>query len=172
MKRWAIGLLIAALALTVAGCSAVEDKIGEEVGEGIAGAIVGGDVDVDDGSVTISGEDGDVTVSDGGNEIPDGFPGDFPVYDDADLDSTSSITSGEGTTFYLTLTSGDEPEAVYDWFKAEFEAGGWSIVNDMNMNTGDGMTAIISVEKGDVEGSVTMDSADPGTDFGVIVTEK
>ena len=172
IRRWTLGLLVAALALTVAGCSAAEDKVGEEVGEEIAGGTVGGDVEVDDDSVTVSGEDGDVTVSDDGGEIPEDFPSDFPLYDDADLDSASSIKGGDGTSFYLSLTSDDEPDALYDWFKAEFEAEGWEIVSDMNTSTDDGMTAIISVKKGDVDGSVTMASTDSGSDLGIIVTKK
>lgn len=172
MKRWTLGLLVAALALTVGGCSAVEDKIGEEIGEEIAGAAIGGDVEVDDDSVTISGEDGDVTISDDSGKVPDEFPSDFPLYDDADLESSSSIKGEDGTSFYLSLTSSDEPEAIYDWFKSEFEAEGWEIVSDMNTNTDDGMTAIISVKKGDVDGSVTMATTDDGSDLGIIVTKK
>ncbi|MHB1135588.1 MAG: hypothetical protein ACYCXR_09155 [Coriobacteriia bacterium] len=172
MKRWTLGLLVAALALTVAGCSAVEDKIGEEIGEEIAGGIVGGDVEVDGGSVTISGENGDVTISDESGKVPDSFPSDFPLYDDADLDSASSIDDADGTSFYLSLTSSDKPDVIYDWYKAELEDEGWEIVNDMNTSTEDGMTAIITVKKRDVDGSVTMASTDDGSDLGIIVTEK
>ena len=98
MKRWALGLLVAALALTVAGCSAAEDKIGEEVGEETAGAVVGGDVEVGGDSVTATGEDGDVTITGGGSEMPENFPKDFPLHEGAELDSASSIEGGDGTS--------------------------------------------------------------------------
>lgn len=172
MKRTVLGLLVAALALTVAGCSAVEDKIGEEIGEEIAGGIVGGDVEVDGDSVTISGEDGDVTIAGGAEEVPEEFPDDFPLYDDADLESASSIAGGDGASFYLNLVSKDDAQTIYEWYKTEFEDEGWEIVSDMNTSSGDGRTAIISVNKRDVDGTVTIGSTDDGSDIGVIVTEK
>ena len=172
MKRWALGLLVAALALTVAGCSAVEDKIGEEVGEEIAGAVVGGDVEVDGDSVTATGEDGDVTITGGGSEMPENFPKDFPLHEGAELDSASSIEGGDGTSYYLNLISDDSAETVYDSVKADFTDGGWEIVSDMKTSSDEGMSAIISAKKGDIDGSVTIGSTEGGSDIGVIVTTK
>ncbi len=170
-KRWLLGLLVAALALAVTGCSAVEDKIGEEIGEETVGGVIGSDVEVDGDSVTITGEDGDVTIA-GGEEIPAPFPDDFPLYDDADLDSASSIESAGDTSYYLSMVSGDSSDDVYEWYKTEFEGEGWEIVSDMNTSGDEGMTAIVSVKKGDVDGSITVASTESGCDIGVIVTTK
>lgn len=171
-KRWLLGLLVAALMFAVTGCSAVEDKIGEEVGEEIAGAAIGGDVEVEDDSVTVSGDDGDVTITGGGSEMPADFPEEFPLYKDADLDSASSIAGGDGTSFYLNLVSKDSADKVYDSVKADFTDDGWEIVSDMKTTADDGTTAIISVKKGDIDGSVTIGTSDGGSDIGVIVTTK
>lgn len=171
MKRLLLGLLVAALALTVAGCSAVEDEIGEEVGEGIAGAVVGGDVEVEGDSVTISGEDGDVAIEGGGAELPDGFPDDFPMHDEAPVDSASSISDTDGTTYYVNLTSELPPGELHDWYKAEF-ADGWTEVSDVSAADGGDETYIMSVTKGDIEASITMASEGAGTQMGIILVTK
>ncbi len=166
-----LGLLVAALALAVTGCSAVEDKIGEEVAEGIIGSATGTDVEMDDDSVTISGDDGDVTVS-GGTEVPKEFPDDFPLHDTAELDSVSSIESGDEASFFLSMTSSESADDMYEWYKSELDDEGWEIVSDMKTTGDGGTTAIISAKKDNLDGSVTIDATDAGSDIGVIVTEK
>lgn len=171
MKRLLLGLLVAVLALTVAGCSAAEDKIGEEIGEGIAGAVVGGDVEVEGDSVTISGEDGDVAIEGGGAELPDGFPDDFPMHDEVPVDSASSISGTDGTTYYVNLTSELPPGELHDWYKAEF-TDGWTEVSDVSAADGGDETYIMSVTKGDIEASITMASEGAGTQMGIILVTK
>ncbi len=171
MKRLGLGLLVAALAIALAGCSAVQDKIGEEIGEEIAGAVVGGDVEVDGDSVTISGEDGDVTIEGGGAELPEGFPDDFPMHDEAPVDSASSISGADGTTYYVNITSDLAPGELHDWYKAEF-ADEWTEVSDVSAADGSDETYIMSVKKGDIEATVTMASEGTGTQMGIILVTK
>ena len=54
-----LGLGITLLVLGLVGCQSIEDKIGEEIGEGIVGAATGSDVEVTDDGVTIETEDGE-----------------------------------------------------------------------------------------------------------------
>lgn len=171
MRRLWLGLLVAALALAVTGCSAVQDRIGEEIGEEIASGVVGGDVEVDGDSVTVSGEDGDVTIEGGGADLPDGFPDDFPMHDEAPVDSASSISGAEGTTYYVNITSELPPGELHDWYKAEFEDE-WTEVSDVSAADGSDETYIMSVTKGDIEATVTMASDGTGTQMGVILVMK
>ena len=171
MRRLWLGLLVAALALAVTGCSAVQDRIGEEIGEEIASGVVGGDVEVDGDSVTVSGEDGDVTIEGGGADLPDGFPDDFPMHDGAPVDSASSISGAEGTTYYVNITSDLAPGELHDWYKAEF-ADGWTEVSDVSAADGSDETYIMSVKKGDIEATVTMASEGTGTQMGIILVPK
>lgn len=171
MKRLWLGLLVAALALAVTGCSAVQDRIGEEIGEEIASGVVGGDVEVDGDSVTVSGEDGDVTIEGGGADLPDGFPDDFPMHDEAPVDSASSISGAEGTTYYVNITSDLAPGELHDWYKVEF-ADEWTEVSDVSAADGSDETYIMSVKKGDIEATVTMASEGTGTQMGVILVMK
>lgn len=172
LKRLLIGASIVALVFAVAGCSAVEDKIAEEVSEEIAGGLVGGDVEIDDDSVTMDTGDGEVTIEGGGDDLPSDFPSDFPMYGDADLDSTSKVADSNGTVFYVNLVSGDDAIDVYEWYKGEFEDEGWTIVGDMNMTDDSGTTAIVSANKDDMEGSVTVGTTDSGSEIGVILNVK
>lgn len=171
MRRLWLGLLVAALALAVTGCSAVQDRIGEEIGEEIASGVVGGDVEVDGDSVTVSGEDGDVTIEGGGADLPDGFPDDFPMHDEAPVDSASSISGAEGTTYYVNITSDLAPGELHDWYKAEF-ADEWTEVSDVSAADGSDETYIMSVKKGDIEATVTMASEGTGTQMGIILVMK
>jgi hypothetical protein len=172
LKRLLIGASIVALVFAVAGCSAVEDKIAEEVSEEIAGGLVGGDVEIDDDSVTMDTGDGEVTIEGGGDDLPSDFPSDFPMYGDADLDSTSKVADPNGTVFYVNLVSGDDAIDVYEWYKGEFEDEGWTIVGDMSMTDDSGTTAIVSANKDDMEGSVTVGTTDSGSEIGVILNVK
>ena len=170
-KRVLAGLLVAVLAFAAAGCSAGEDKIGEEIGEGIVGAAVGGDVEVDGDSVTISGDDGDVTIQGAEAELPEGFPDEFPMHDDVEVDSASSIASGEGSTFYVNLYSSKTPGELHDWYKAELEKE-WSIESDVSATDGSDETYIMSVKKDQMEASLTIANDDSGSQLGIILTAK
>ncbi len=162
-----IGLVLA-LALGLAGCKSISEKIGEEVGEEIAGGIVGADVEVDGEDVTIATEDGDVSISGDTGEIPDGFPKDMPVYDDADVDSATSMTSGGATTYYVNLTTKDDIKSIYDWYKAELTDEGWTITGDVLMTDESDMAQIIA-EKGDMEAIVSLSEDDPNV-MGIILS--
>ena len=170
MKRAIIGVLIVVLALWLVGCQSVSEKIGEEIGEEIAGGVVGGDVEVDGDSVTVETDDGAVTVENGeAGELPDGFPDDFPIYDGATVDSASSIAADGDTTFYVNLVSKDAVGDVYDWYKEEFGSSGWEIKSDVMMS-GDGQdSAMLSVEKGSMTGTLSVVVGSGGADIGIIL---
>lgn len=169
MKKVLVGIMVIALALGIAGCGAIEDKIGEEIGEGIVGAATDSDVEVNDDSVTIETEDGEVTISDDTGSIPDGFPDDFPLYDGFELDGASSIAGGGTTTYYVNMTSGDTVEDVYNWYKTEFTDGGWNISGDAIYTDSNGSSGMLTAAKDKMEATVTVTTEDGGTYFGVIL---
>lgn len=169
MKRVLVCVLVIVFALGLVGCRSISDRIGEEVGEELVGGAVGGDVEVDGDTVTIETEDGAVTIEGDTGKIPDGFPSDFPMYKGAQVDSTSSITSENDVTHYINLVSDADVKAVYDWYKAEFEAEGWEIQGDVMMSGSDGDTGMLTVEKNRSQGTVTMGAGDGGTEIGIIL---
>lgn len=160
--------LILALVLGLVGCKSIEDKIGEEIGEEIAGGIIGAEVDVDDENVTIETEDGDVSISGDTGEIPADFPDDVPIYDDSDVDSATSVASGGTTTYYVNLTTDDDVQSVYEWYKSEVMDRGWAITSDILMS-GDGQSGQIIAEKDDMEVIISMVEGEPNS-IGIILT--
>jgi hypothetical protein len=167
-KRVLVGVLAVVFALGLVGCQSISEKIGEEVGEEIAGGIVGGDVEVDGEDVTIETEDGDVSISGDTGEIPADFPDDVPIYDDSDVDSATSMTSGGTTTFYVNLTTKDDVKTVYEWYKGEVVDEGWTITSDILMS-GDEESAQIAIEKDDMDAIVSMVEGEPNS-IGIILT--
>jgi len=168
MKRVLVGVLAILLVLGLSGCESISEKIGEEVGEEIAGGIVGADVEVDGEDVTIETEDGDVNISGDTGEIPADFPEDMPIYDDSEVDSATSVTSGGTTTYYVNLTMNDDVKTVYEWYKSEVVDEGWTITSDVLMS-GDGDSGQISAEKDDMEAIVSMVEGEPNS-IGIILT--
>jgi hypothetical protein len=167
MKRVLVGILAIGLVFGLVGCKSISEKIGEE----IAGGIVGGDVEVDGEDVTIETEDGAVTVGGDTGEMPKDFPDDFPIDDDAVVDTSSNIIANGKVTYYIALTSSGEVNDLYDWYKAEFLSEGWEITNDFKMAVDGKDTAMLAVKKDDMEGTLSVDPADDGgTDIGVTLT--
>jgi hypothetical protein len=166
-KLLSVGLILA-LALGLVGCQSIDEKIGEEVGEEIAGGIVGADVEVDGEDVTIETDDGAVSISGDTRELPEDFPEDMPIYDDSEVDSATSMSSGGSTTYYVNLTTEDDITTVYEWYKAEVADEGWTITSDLLMTTESDM-AQLAVEKDDMEAVISMSEDEPNV-LGIILT--
>lgn len=169
MKRVLIGVLVLTLALGLVGCKSIEDKIGEEVGEQIVGAATGSDVEVEGDNVTIETDEGAVTVGGSDTELPDGFPEDFPLYDDYELDGASSMTGGGSATYYVNMYTNDSPDEVYEWYKTELADKGWNISGDSKYSDSSGTSAMITADKGDMEATITITTEAPRAFFGVIL---
>jgi len=169
MKRVFVCIVVLALALGLVGCKSIGDKIGEEVGEEIVGGALGGDVEVDGDSVTLETDDGAITVEGDTGNIPEDFPAEFPLYDGLEVDSSSSISGDTDTSFYMNLLSADETADIYDWYKSEFEDGGWDITGDVNVSDDSGDTAMLTVEKGKMQGTLTISPEGDGTAVGIIL---
>jgi len=164
MKRLLIGAFVIALAFALGGCKSISEKIGEEVGEQIAGGIVGGDVEVDGDRVTFETDEGQATIAGGEGVLVDEFPKDFPLYDDAKVDTSTFFGSPDGRNqVYVLLSSDDSVNDVYDWYKRKLPSGGWTLTDDVKMSTGDGELAQLVAESGDREAALMINASDGGT---------
>ncbi|HSQ21460.1 MAG TPA: hypothetical protein VLQ52_01490 [Coriobacteriia bacterium] len=174
MKRLLIGALVIVLALGLAGCKSVSDKIGEEIGEEIVGGAIGGDVEVDDDQVTIETDEGETTIAGGEGVLVDEFPRDFPLYDGASVVTSTYFGAADGRDqVYAMLSTGDGVDEVYEWYKAELQTGGWSLTNDVDMSTGDSELAQLAAESGTREAAVMVSEGSEGTEIVInVYTEK
>ncbi len=138
--------------LLTAGCGIIAEQVAEKAVEESTGV----KVDADEDQMTITTEDGETLEVDAeGADLPDGFPSDVPVYD-ADIEGSTSFSSGEGQNFSIALVTTDSFDDVVDWYKSEFESKGWESVGETVANVDGDSTAVLAYEKGDVEASVTI----------------
>ena len=105
------------------------------------------DIDTDDGTFSITSDDGD-EITAGVNELPDNFPSEFPVYDDA----TISYTSTSGEDMYVYWTSSDDVDKVIDFYQSELEDKDWAITNTTTSTD----LASYTIEGNGYSGSVTI----------------
>ena len=63
----------------------------------------------------------------GGGELPEGFPQDFPLYQNAVVDVATVAPDGEG--FRVQLSSSDSPDQVRDFYEQELDKDPWHVEN-------------------------------------------
>ncbi len=158
VKTLLTGVLVIALVLAVAACGGAEDKAAEEIGEAI-----GGNVEIDDDTVTITTDEGEATISGGEGALAEGFPEEFPIYDGATVKASAAVESGGKTQYSATLSTSDSVTDVYDWYKSELSSDGWAIENDMHISTGEGESAVLAAKKSGMEAAATIAQDDGAT---------
>ena len=150
MKRLLIGVFVIALALALAGCGS--DDV---------------DVKVDEDSVTVTTEDGTATIEGGEGALTEGFPKEFPIYDDTDVES-SAVVKADGQAHYsAALVTSDSVADVYTWYKTQLPSNGWTIENDAQISTADGATSMLSAKRDGMQANMGIMQKDAGTEIAV-----
>ena len=123
----------------------------------LAALACGGD---DDNTVNL-GDGNEVTI---GDDLPDSFPDDFPIYDGADLQgATESDRAGVSGT-EAVWTTGDDFDDVKGFYDDAFADGPWK-------SSGDGTlpeSVFWTVAKGDEDGYVLITDADDVTIIAIV----
>ncbi len=146
MRLRSIGLLVLCLVLAfgLAGCKKASETTAEKIVESQTGA----DVDIDQNKVTVTGEDGETAVIEGaGASLPDGFPSDIPVYDNASIEASAKFSDGGTDAFSVTMKTMDSVDTVFGWHKSQFEGKGWASQGEFNSSTSEGASAMLSYTK-------------------------
>lgn len=89
----------------------MEQRIGEEIGEGLVEGMAGGGADLELGT------------------LPADFPSDVPRYPDAEY--VSAVVMNDGRIAIANFSVNDSPEAVVAWFEGEMAASGFELDEDM-----------------------------------------
>ena len=152
MRLKVIGVLCVAVLVLVplTGCGAVAEKAAEKA--------TGVDVNKDESKVTVTGKEGEKVEIQTGEDVtlPDGFPEDVPLYEDAKLTVSNSFTAEGKTTYSATYETSDDVETVHAWYKDALPKDDWTIEGDV-VNSADGQSmAIIGAKKGDRSLNVTV----------------
>lgn len=141
--RKALFVPLAAVLLLGAGCHPIQDAK-ERAMNGIVDKAIehtvkvqtGQDVDVNikDGGMNVTGENGASFAMGENLKLPDNFPSDVPVYGSVAIKS-SSVDTAKGSVF-LIMTSKDSADDISAWYKTEAKAKGWTQKSSLEMSKG------------------------------------
>ena len=121
MRHLLLPLLLAGLAVAVAGCQRAADAAAEAAIERASGQRV--DIDRDGDRMRIRTADGEVGFASGnGIALPDDFPDDLFLPDSYGVSSVMDI----GGARLLSLESGGSVPSMFDAARASMEGRGWS----------------------------------------------
>ncbi len=127
-----------AIVLSVSSCGNMAKKVTEKAMEKVVENAVGSDanVDVNDSSVKISNESGEVQLG-GDAKIPEGWPADAPTYPDVKVtySAKGKDDSNKNTFAIFAEVSKGTVKDVYEWHKNKM--AGWETTAD-NYYTTDG----------------------------------
>lgn len=175
MKK-SIFLLTALTPLLGASCFGLGDSISQKISEEttekfIESATNGSNVEIDANGdeVRVTGEDGS-ELHIGGGELPQNFPSQVPLYSDAAVESSFTSTDPEeGSSWTITLSSGDSVETPRNFYETAFTTDGWTITYSYTLDDSYGFTA----ENGNTHVTVTISANDEnGSDIFMNVVEE
>jgi hypothetical protein len=156
MQRQSLRWVSLALVLGVAACNpggGAQDMVEEAIEAETGGEV---DLDAEEGTVTLRGEDGDemtFTSNEEGIELPDDFPSHVPVHPDARPTQYASIAGAVQAGFRIDAALTD----VRDWYVEQLEEGDWTVQMNAVMSEG----GLLVAELGDETLSLMM-SAEEG----------
>jgi hypothetical protein len=190
-RRLVSGAAVAAAAALVLGACSSEDiaeKVAEEAVEqqleadGQSGDV---DIDIDDGNVTIQGEDGEiqfdvdeengltvVSTPDGemvvgSGELPEGFPSDVPMPDGLTVTSGTSMTGPDGDMYLVSGSVADEFAPATEAYAASLVAAGFE--QQMMTETTDGSSFAFVNDAWMISGGFYPAAGGEGSEIGINV---
>ncbi len=190
-KLLIISVLISMVAFLFTGCMCAAEQITERAIEKAAEA-EGQDVDIDmdEGSISIKGEDGEeiqidsdseeMTIkteegetkySAGGADLPEGFPSIVPIHPDINIASSSTFTQNEKKAFAVTGTFEGDGEEIFNWYKGELSS--LTIDSEQSFDFGeDGSSYSISANDGTYNVAIIINESEDSNGVIINVEEK
>ncbi|MFP5328316.1 MAG: hypothetical protein ACLGHT_12640 [Acidimicrobiia bacterium] len=130
----------------------------------------GGDDSDDDAKVSVSGDgdDGKVKIEtkDGtfeggsGAELPDDFPDDFPMPDDAEVQFAGSQSGDDGDAMTVIFKTKEPAEDVYEFYVEELENEGYDVSQTFSGESDGNFGGTLAFTNSDYEGAIGI-SEDP-----------
>ena len=117
-----LGALLLAAVITGCGSESGQELIAEQITEALSGVEdIDIDVDGDTISYSIGGAEGYTVSSGQGTQLPEEFPDDVLVFDDAEI--MSAVESADG--LMVNLSSDADPDEIKAAYLASFDDNGW-----------------------------------------------
>lgn len=159
-----VGVLILLSVLAAAAIGFGVFKFGEQIAERASDS----DIEVSDDGVSIENEEGSFKTE---TTLPEDFPSEVPLYENADLQSASSTKDKQrgSATYTVTYDTGDSVDQVSGFYKDRLNSNGWSTTSESTFNN----LVSIRAEREDLTVSVTI-NPDEGTDntrFTIVVNQ-
>jgi ABC-type Fe3+-hydroxamate transport system substrate-binding protein len=156
-SRAAAGAVVAALALTLAGCGQAAEQAAEVAAEQALGG-EGQDVEITDEGVTVTDEEGNNVAIGENVAVPDNWPADVPLYDGGTLQMISVQADGSALAMWQVEGTPEEAVAAYT---AALESAGYTQDTTANMGgmiteryLGNGLE--VSLQALDVDGTTSL----------------
>lgn len=120
----------AAAAILLTGCGSIGESIAERaMEEGLEAGGAGEDVQIDfddgDGRISIESSEGSMQI--GSTDIPEGFPADIPLPDEATVVSSMSFSNDDGATFNITMTAPQKADSLSEELESGLVDAGYTI---------------------------------------------
>ena len=145
-RRTRVAAISLTFALAVPGLTACAG-IAEKAAEKAAGAAIGGDVNVEDGEVTLTDESGNAVAVGENVSVPDNWPAAVPLFEGGSLIMVSVNADGTAGGMWTTDQKAADAAAAYDasLIAAGFTQTQTSNLGEMVMNTYEGNGLSVSV---------------------------
>lgn len=140
---------LSSVVLFGAGCNPAQtigQKVAEKVVENSIKTQTGGNVDVNvnDNTVKITGENGATYAAGDNVSIPSDFPKSIPIYPGTKVKSAITVPGEDGAS--VVLETGDKGDVVRDWYKKQAVDGGWKQSASLDLDGGNYMIAFTRTE--------------------------
>lgn len=147
------------------GCSFLGEKVAEKAVEKTTGV----EVDKEGKKVKIKTREGEAEIETGEKKLPDGFPDDFPIYEDATIKNSSKMTTNGQTTYQVFLEAEGDPAPVAEYYKKSLPESGHEIENSFEADN----TFTYTIKQGeDTTGTVSISIQNNKTSIVISLTVK
>lgn len=164
-RTTAAALILSMLFATpaLAACAGIAEQAAEQA----AGAALGGDVNVEDGGVTVTDESGNAIAIGENIDVPENWPAEVPLFEGGSMVSVSVNADGTAGAMWTTDTTAEEAAAAYD---KTLTAAGYTQTETANMGgmivtgyEGNGLTVSVSTITSDDQTTGVMLTVTPAS---------
>ncbi len=143
----------------LSACGNVAENVAQNAAEQVAEDVMGGgDVEIEDDSMTVTDAEGNEMAVGEGISIPETWPSDVPLYEGGEL---AMVTVQADGTAYAMWTLSEAPAEAMDSYSSDLEGAGYSLEQDADlggtlMREFRSSTRTVSVVAGEGEGMTTL----------------
>ena len=118
--------IVALSAPVLSACGGIAEHAAEQAAE----QAIGGDVDVEDGQVTVTDASGNAMAIGENVALPDDWPAEVPAYDNGQLAMVTVQADGSANGMWMTDVTPEEAAAAYE---AQLTSAGYTSASTSNL---------------------------------------